>query len=82
MAVKMRLTRIGKKKSPFYRVVIADERAPRDGKFIESIGTYDPKQDPSVFKIDEEKAKKWLSNGAKPTETVGKLLKQAGIIEK
>lgn len=78
----MRLTRIGKKKSPFYRVVIADERAPRDGKFIESIGTYDPKQDPSVFKIDEEKAKKWLSNGAKPTETVGKLLKQAGIIEK
>ena len=61
------------------QVVVADARAPRDGRFIEEIGTYDPNQDPSVFKFDEEKAKKWLANGAKPTETVGKLLKEAGI---
>ena len=64
-----------------YRVVVADSRSPRDGKFIEEIGTYDPNQDPSVFKFDEESAKKWLANGAKPTETVGKLLKEAGIME-
>lgn len=81
MAVKMRLTRIGKKKSPYYRIVIADERSPRDGKFIESIGTYDPKAEPTEFKIDEEKAKKWLADGVKPTETVNKLLKQAGIVK-
>lgn len=81
MAVKMRLKRMGQKKAPFYRIVVADSRAPRDGKFIEEIGTYDPNQDPSVFKFDEEAAKKWLANGAKPTETVGKLLKQAGITE-
>ena len=80
MAVKIRLRRMGKKKAPFYRVVVADSRSPRDGKFIEEIGTYDPNQDPSVFKFDEA-AKKWLANGAKPTETVGKLLKQAGITE-
>lgn len=79
VAVKIRLRRMGKKKAPFYRVVVADARAPRDGRFIEEIGTYDPNQDPSVFKFDEEKAKKWLANGAKPTETVGKLLKEAGI---
>ena len=79
MAVKIRLRRMGKKKAPFYRVVVADSRSPRDGKFIDEIGTYDPNQDPSVFKLDEEKAKQWLANGAKPTETVGKLLKQAGI---
>ena len=79
MAVKNRVRRMGKKKAPFYRVVVADSRAPRDGKFIEEIGTYDPNQDPSVFKFDEEKAKKWLANGAKPTETVGKFLQQAGI---
>ena len=79
MAVKIRLRRMGKKKAPFYRVVVADSRSPRDGKFIDEIGTYDPYQDPSVFKFDEEKAKQWLANGAKPTETVGKLLKQAGI---
>ena len=66
MAVKIRLRRMGKKKAPFYRVVVADARAPRDGRFIEEIGTYDPNQDPSVFKFDEEKAKKWLENGAKP----------------
>ncbi len=81
MAVKLRLTRMGKKKAPFYRVVVADERAPRDGRFIESVGIYDPKQSPSVFKVDEDKVKQWISNGAKPTETVGKLLKNAGIIE-
>ena len=81
MAVKIRLRRMGKKKAPFYRVVVADSRSPRDGKFIEEIGTYDPNQDSSVFKFDEESAKKWLANGAKPTETVGKLLKEAGIME-
>ena len=79
MAVKMRLKRMGKKRNPIYRIVVADARSPRDGRFIEEIGTYDPNQEPSVFKFDEEKAKKWLANGAKPTETVGKLLKEAGI---
>lgn len=77
--VKIRLTRIGKKKAPLYRIVVADSRSPRDGRFIEEIGTYDPKQDPSVFKIDEEAAKKWLNNGAQPTAEVAKLLKIAGI---
>ena len=81
MAVKIRLRRMGKKRAPVYRVVVADSRSPRDGRFIEEIGTYDPNQNPSVFKFDEENTKKWLANGAKPTETVGKLLKQAGIIE-
>lgn len=79
MAVKMRLKRLGQKKAPFYRVVVADERAPRDGRFIEEIGYYNPNVDPSVIKIDEELAKKWLKNGAQPTETVAKLLKIAGI---
>ncbi len=79
MAVKMRLKRMGQKKAPFYRVVVADARSPRDGRFIEEIGTYDPNRDPSVFDFNEEAAKKWLSNGAQPTETVGKLLKIAGI---
>ncbi|MDD3184895.1 MAG: 30S ribosomal protein S16 [Anaerostipes sp.] len=79
MAVKMRLKRLGQKKAPFYRVVVADSRAPRDGKFIQEIGTYDPNQEPSVVKIDEEAAKKWLSEGAQPTDTVAKLLKVAGI---
>lgn len=77
--VKIRLKRMGQKKAPFYRVVVADERAPRDGRFIEEIGYYDPTKDPSVIKIDADLAKKWLSNGAQPTETVGKLLKIAGI---
>ncbi len=81
MAVKIRLRRMGKKKAPFYRVVVADSRSPRDGKFIDEIGTYDPNQEPSAFKFDEEKAKKWLSNGAKPTDTVGKLMKQAGLMD-
>ncbi len=79
MAVKIRLRRMGYKKNPIYRVIVADSRSPRDGRFIEEIGTYDPNQEPSAFKIDEEKAKKWLQNGAQPTEVVGKLLKLAGI---
>ena len=79
MAVKIRLKRMGKKKAPFYRIVVADSRSPRDGRFIEEIGTYDPNRDTSVFDFNEEAAKKWLSNGAQPTETVGKLLKIAGI---
>ena len=70
---------MGKKKAPFYRIVVADARSPRDGRFIDEIGTYDPNQDPSVIKVDAEAAKKWLANGAKPTETVGKILKIAGV---
>ncbi|MDE7068218.1 MAG: 30S ribosomal protein S16, partial [Schaedlerella arabinosiphila] len=70
---------MGKKKAPFYRIVVADSRSPRDGKFIEEIGTYDPNQEPSVFKVNEDAAKKWLNNGAQPTEVVGKLFKLAGI---
>lgn len=79
MAVKMRLRRMGQKKAPYYRIVVADSRSPRDGKCIEEIGTYNPNVEPSEFKIDEELAKKWLANGAQPTEVVGKLLKLAGI---
>ena len=79
MAVKIRLKRMGQKKAPFYRIVVADSRSPRDGKFIEEIGTYDPNQDPSVFNVNEETAKKWLNNGAQPTEVVGKIFKAAGI---
>ena len=70
---------MGQKKAPFYRIVVADSRSPRDGKFIEEIGYYDPTQDPSVIKVDEEAAKKWLNNGAQPTERVGKIFKVAGI---
>ena len=73
--VKIRLKRIGAKKKPFYRVVVADSRSPRDGKFIEEIGTYDPLQDPAKVDIDVEKAKKWIANGAQPTDTVKALLK-------
>jgi len=79
MAVKIRLKRMGQKKAPFYRIVVADARSPRDGKFIEEIGTYDPTKDPSEFKVDEEAAKKWLNTGAQPTEVVGKIFKAAGI---
>lgn len=79
MAVKIRLKRMGQKKAPFYRIVVADGRAPRDGKFIEEIGTYDPNQEPSAFQVNEEAAKKWLSNGAQPTDTVAKIFKLAGI---
>ena len=79
MAVKIRLARHGAKKRPYYRIVVADSRYPRDGRFIEEIGTYDPSTDPSTFKVDVEAAKKWLANGAQPTEMVGKLFKLAGI---
>ncbi len=79
MAVKIRLKRMGQKKAPFYRIVVADARAPRDGKFIEEIGTYDPNQEPSAIKVNEDAAKKWLNNGAQPTEVVGKIFKVAGI---
>ncbi len=79
--VKIRLRRMGRKKRPFYRVIVADSRSPRDGRFIEEIGYYDPLQDPAVIKIDEEKAKKWLNTGAAPTDTARSLLKRAGIIE-
>lgn len=77
--VKMRLRRMGKKKAPIYRIVVADSRSPRDGRFIEEIGFYDPTKDPSVYSINEDAAKKWLQNGAQPTEEVAKLLKIAGI---
>ncbi|MBR5931961.1 MAG: 30S ribosomal protein S16 [Lachnospiraceae bacterium] len=79
MAVKIRLTRMGKKKAPYYRIIVADGRSPRDGRFIEAIGTYDPNQEPSAVKIDKEAAERWLKNGAQPTETVAKLLKAEGI---
>ena len=82
MAVKLRLKRMGAKKRPFYRVVAADSRGPRDGKFIELIGTYNPVSEPAEIKIDEEKAMKWLRNGAEPTDTVRDLFKRQGIIEK
>ncbi len=77
----MRLKRLGAKKAPFYRVVVADERAPRDGKFIEEIGYYNPLTNPAEIKIDAEKATKWLNNGAQPTETVRSLLKKTEIIK-
>jgi small subunit ribosomal protein S16 len=79
MAVKIRLKRMGQKKVPFYRIIVADSRSPRDGRFIEEIGTYNPNTDPSTFKVDEELAKKWLGNGAQPTEAVAKIFKIAGI---
>ena len=81
MAVKIRLKRLGAKKTPFYRVVVADERSPRDGKFIEEIGYYNPLTDPVDIKIDAEKATKWLNNGAQPTETVRSLLKKSEILK-
>ena len=80
MAVKIRLRRMGKKKAPFYRVVVADSRYPRDGRFIEEIGTYDPLKEEDSVKIDAEAAKKWIGNGAQPTDTVKSLLKKQGII--
>ncbi|MBR5308863.1 MAG: 30S ribosomal protein S16 [Clostridia bacterium] len=80
MAVKIRLRRMGAKKAPFYRVVVADSRYPRDGRFIEELGYYNPLTTPSEVKIDAEKAKKWIANGAQPTETVKALLKKDNII--
>ena len=79
--VKIRLKRMGAHKKPFYRVVVADARSPRDGKFIEEIGYYNPMVEPKEIKIDSEKAKKWLDNGAQPTDTVRTLFKKSGIIE-
>lgn len=78
--VKIRLKRMGAHKKPFYRVVVADARAPRDGKFIEEIGYYNPMTEPVDIKIDEEKAKEWLGNGAQPTDTVKRLFKSSGIL--
>ena len=79
--VKIRLRRMGAHKKPFYRVIVADSRSPRDGKFIEEIGYYDPMKEPKVIEINAELAKKWLENGAQPTDTVKKLFKNAGIVE-
>ena len=80
MAVKIRLRRMGAKKAPFYRIVVADSRYPRDGRFFEEIGYYDPTKEPSVVKVDAEKAKTWISNGAQPTDTVKVILKKEGIL--
>ena len=82
MAVKIRLKRMGAKKAPFYRVVVADSRSPRDGRFIETVGTYNPLTTPAEIKIDEESALKWLQNGAIPTDTVKNILSKQGIIAK
>ncbi|MCI8553918.1 MAG: 30S ribosomal protein S16 [Clostridiales bacterium] len=79
MAVKIRLRRMGAKKAPFYRIVVADSRYPRDGRFIEEIGYYNPLEDPAVIRVDAEKAQKWMANGAQPTDTVKALLKKAGV---
>ena len=81
MAVKIRLKRMGAKKKPFYRFVVADSRSPRDGRFIEELGVYDPLKDPPEIRVNAEKVKEWMSHGAQPTDTVKKLLKKAGVIE-
>ena len=80
MAVKIRLRRMGAKKAPFYRVIVADSRAPRDGKCIEEIGTFDPMKTPAIVNIDAEKAQQWIKNGAQPTDTVKALFKKHGVI--
>ncbi|MBE6830005.1 MULTISPECIES: 30S ribosomal protein S16 [Eubacteriales] len=80
MSVKIRLRRMGAKKAPFYRIVVADSRFPRDGRFIEEIGYYNPLEEPSVVKVDAEKAKKWIANGAQPTDTVKSLFKKHGVL--
>ncbi len=80
MAVKIRLRRMGAKKAPFYRVVVADSRYPRDGRFIEELGYYDPTKEPADVRLDAEKAKKWIANGAQPTDTVRALLKKNGVL--
>ncbi|NPV25891.1 MAG: 30S ribosomal protein S16 [Firmicutes bacterium] len=82
MATKIRLKRMGAKKEPFYRLVVADSRSPRDGRFIEEIGYYNPTKQPAIINIDEEKAIKWLNNGAQPSDTVKSLLRQAGILQR
>ncbi|MBE6654455.1 MAG: 30S ribosomal protein S16 [Ruminococcaceae bacterium] len=81
MAVKIRLTRLGSKKAPFYRIVVADSRFPRDGRFVEEIGYYNPLTEPAEIKVDADKAKTWIKNGAQPTDTVKSLLKKAGVTE-
>ncbi len=78
--VKIRLRRMGAKKAPFYRIVVADSRYPRDGRFIEEIGTYDPRTEPNTVKVDGDKAREWIKNGAQPTDTVKTLLKNAGVL--
>ena len=80
MAVKIRLRRMGAKKAPFYRIVVADSRSPRDGRFIEEIGFYDPTKEPSVVKVDAEKAKQWIANGAQPTDTVKVIFKKNNVL--
>ena len=80
MAVKIRLRRMGAKKAPFYRIVVADSRYPRDGRFIEEIGTYNPLKEPSELKVDAERAQQWIKDGAQPTDTVRTLLKKAGVL--
>ncbi len=80
MAVKIRLRRMGAKKAPFYRIVVADSRYPRDGRFIEEIGTYNPVAQPTEVKVDAEKAKQWIANGAQPTDTVKAILKKEGVL--
>jgi small subunit ribosomal protein S16 len=82
MAVKIRLRRMGAKKNPFYRIIVADSRSPRNGRFIEEIGYYSPLTEPKTVKVDDEKASKWLKNGAKPTDTVDRLFKENGIYDK
>ncbi|MBS4025189.1 MAG: 30S ribosomal protein S16 [Clostridia bacterium] len=82
MATRIRLKRIGSKKAPFYRIVVADARSPRDGRFIEEIGYYNPTKEPAILKVDEEKAIAWLANGAQPSDTMKTLLKKAGVIQK
>ncbi len=82
MALKIRLTRLGDKKSPFYRVVVADSRSPRDGKFVEILGTYNPLTNPAEIKINNEKAVEWIKNGAQPTDTAKELLIKSGAIER
>ena len=81
MAVKFRLTRYGSKKKPFYRIIVADSRSPRDGRFIEKVGTYDPLKDPAQITLDKEKIKAWYSKGARPTKTVESLFKKEGVLK-
>ncbi len=82
MAVKLRLKRMGSKQKPFYRIVAADARSPRDGRFIETVGTYNPLKNPTEIKVDEEKALTWLNNGAQPTDTVRSILTESGVMKK
>lgn len=81
MATKIRLRRMGAKKAPFYRIVVADSRSPRDGRFIDEIGTYDPTREPAAIQIDAEKAKKWIGTGAQPSDTVRSLFKKSGVLK-